>query len=52
MLGRIFLSVLAMLAIKGGVALTGHSIEWIWAAVIALVLVYGGWLFISGDIID
>lgn len=52
MLERFLLSVLVMFAVKGVVALTGHSIEWIWAAVIALALVWGGWLIISGDIID
>lgn len=49
---RFLLGVLLMLAIKGGVALAGHSIAWVWAALIALVLVWGGWLAISGDIID
>lgn len=49
---RFILSLLVMFAIKGGVALVGHNIAWVWAALIALVLVYGGWLIISGDVID
>lgn len=49
--GLIFSAALTLL-IKGGVALTGHSIAWIWAAVIALVIVYGGILIMDGDVIS
>lgn len=38
--------------IKAVVALAGHSIHWVWAALIALVVVYGGWLILDGDVID
>jgi hypothetical protein len=38
--------------IKAGVALAGHSIAWWLAALIAAVLVYGGFLIIDGDWID
>lgn len=49
--GLIFSAILTLL-IKGGVALTGHSIAWVWAAFIALVIVYGGILIIDGDVIS
>jgi hypothetical protein len=51
-IGRMALTVLVALAIKGGVALMHHSIGWLWCVVIAVVFVYGGFLFISGDVID
>lgn len=40
---RLLLSAAVTLLIKGGVALIGHSIAWWLAALIALVLVFGGW---------
>lgn len=49
---RLFLSVLLTLAIKGVVAWSGHSIAWIWAALIAVAVVFVGWLILSGDVID
>jgi hypothetical protein len=45
---KLLVSAAIMLLIKGGVALFGHWIAWWLAAVIALVLVFGGWL-ILGD---
>jgi hypothetical protein len=49
---RLLVSAVLAALIKGGVALFGHSIAWIWAIVIALVIVYGGFLLIEGDIIQ
>lgn len=49
---RLLASALLTLVIRGVVAATGHSIEWLWAALIALVVVFGGWLILSGDVID
>lgn len=46
------LSAALTLLIKGGVAAFGHSIAWWAAGVIAVVLVFGGWLVLSGDWID
>lgn len=45
---RLALSVVLTLAIKGGVALFQHSIAWWAAALISLVVVFGGFL-ILGD---
>ena len=45
---RVALSVILTLAIKGGVALFHHSIAWWAAALIALVVVFGG-VLILGD---
>ncbi len=39
---RTVLWLLVTLLIKGGVALTGHSIPWGWAVVIGFVLVFLG----------
>ena len=49
---RLFFSALIAAAIKGLVAWSGHSIAWVWAIVIALVCVFGGWLILDGDVID
>lgn len=47
---KLVISAVFTLIIKGGVALFGHSIAWWLAAVIALVLAFGGWfIFIDGD---
>lgn len=46
MMSNVAISALLTLVIKGGVALFHHSITWWLAAVIALVLVFGGWLII------
>jgi hypothetical protein len=43
---KLVLSAVVTLIIKGGVALLGASIAWWLAAMIALVLVFGGWLII------
>lgn len=43
---RLLLSAVLTLLIKGGVAVFGHSIAWWFAAVIALVLVFGGWFIL------
>lgn len=49
---RLIASAALAAIIKGGVALTGHSIHWVWTALIALVIVYGGWLILDGDVIE
>lgn len=46
---RLIFSAILALAIKGGVALFHHSIAWWAAALIALVIVFGGFLILSGD---
>lgn len=43
---KAFLSAMLMLLIKGGVAMAGHWIAWWMAALIALAVVFGGWLVI------
>jgi hypothetical protein len=43
---KLAVSALLTLLIKGGVALFGHWIAWWLAALIALVVVFGGWLII------
>lgn len=43
---KLFVSVGITVAIKGGVALFGHWIAWWLAALISLVVVFGGWLII------
>lgn len=43
---KLAVSALLALLIKGGVALFGHWIAWWLAALIALVVVFGGWLII------
>ena len=48
LLGSAFLALL----IKGGVALAGHSIAWMWAAIIAIVVVFGGFIILSEDVIS
>lgn len=45
-------STVAGCLVKGGISLAGHSIDWVWALLIGLTVVYGGWLIITGDIID
>jgi hypothetical protein len=49
---RLIASAALAAIIKGGVALTGHSIHLVWAVLIALVVVYGGWLILDGDAIE
>lgn len=41
------LSMLVGLAIKGAVALAGHSIAWWLAFAIAWIVVWGGWLIVT-----
>lgn len=43
---KLFVSVGITAAIKAGVAIFGGSIAWWLAALIALVVVFGGWLLI------
>ncbi len=43
---KLAVSALLALLIKGGVALFGHWIAWWLAALIALAVVFGGWLII------
>lgn len=45
-LAKLALSAVFTLLIKGVVAMFDHSIAWWLAALIALVLVFGGWLII------
>ncbi|MET0415802.1 MAG: hypothetical protein ABW022_07255 [Actinoplanes sp.] len=42
---KLLLSAVVALVVKRGVALLGSSIAWWIAAVIGLVLVFGGWFF-------
>jgi hypothetical protein len=44
---KLIISACLTLIIKGGVALAGHSIAWWVAGLIALVAVFGGFLWIS-----
>jgi Flp pilus assembly protein protease CpaA len=44
---KLLVSALFTLLIKGGVALFGHWIAWWLAALIALVVVFGGFLFLG-----
>ena len=48
-LARLIVSAVLTLIIKGVVALFEHSITWWLAALIALVVVFGGWLIIDSD---
>ena len=43
---KVLVSAAFTLLIKAGVALFGHSIAWWLAALIALVVVFGGWLIL------
>lgn len=43
---KLLLSAALTLLIKGGMALFSHSIAWWLATVIALVVVFGGWLIL------
>lgn len=43
---KLVLSAIVTLLIKGGFALFGASIHWILAALIALVVVFGGWFIV------
>lgn len=49
--GLVVTAILTVL-IKGGVALAGHSIAWLFAVVIAAVLVFGGFVVFDSDWID
>jgi hypothetical protein len=46
---KLALTALLALAIKGGVALANHSIAWWAAALIAFVVVFGGFLILDSD---
>lgn len=46
-LAKLLVSTAFTLLIKGGVALTGHWIAWWLAALIALVIVFGGMLILN-----
>lgn len=52
LVGGLLVSLVLTPIIKGAVALSGHSIAWLWAAVIALVLAFGGVLVLDSDWID
>ena len=52
MAGRLIGSALLAVVIKVGVALAGLHIGWLWAALIALVVVFGGFLLLSEDVIS
>jgi hypothetical protein len=43
---KLLISALLTVLIKAGVALLGHSVAWWLAALIALVVVFGGWFVI------
>jgi hypothetical protein len=44
---KLALSAVLTLLIKGGVALFDHWIAWWLAALISLVVVFGGWLIVT-----
>lgn len=44
---KLLISAVVTLLIKGGVALFDHWIAWWLAALIALVVVFGGWLILA-----
>lgn len=44
---KLFISAGITVLIKVGVAVTGHWIAWWLAALIALVVTFGGWLIIT-----
>lgn len=47
---KVALSAAVALLVKGGVAMAGHWVAWWLAALIGLVVVFGGWLIIvDGD---
>lgn len=46
---KLLASALLTVLIKGGVALLQHSIAWWAAALISLVVVFGGFLILSSD---
>ncbi len=46
-LAKLLITAVVTLLIKGGVALVGHWMAWWLAALIALVLVFGGWLVVT-----
>lgn len=45
-LAKLLVSAAFALLIKAGVALSGHWIAWWLAALISLVVVFGGWLIL------
>jgi len=47
---KLLISVMLTAAIKVGVTVLGHWIAWWLAALIALVVVFGGWLIIGDDL--
>jgi hypothetical protein len=52
LVGGFLVSLVLTPIVKGAVALSGHSIAWLWAAVIALFLTFGGVLILDSDWID
>jgi hypothetical protein len=46
---KLLIALVLTLVIKGGVALFDHWIAWWAAALIAAVVVFGGWLILTGD---
>jgi integral membrane sensor domain MASE1 len=52
LLAKIAASLVLTLLIKGGVALFDHWIAWWLAGLIALVVVFGGFLLIDSDDLD
>lgn len=48
-LWKVLASAVLTVLIKGGVALFQHSIAWWTAALIALVVVFGGFLILDSD---
>lgn len=49
---KLVISAAFMVLIKIGVAAFHHSISWLIAAFISLIIVFGGWLLIDGDWIE
>jgi hypothetical protein len=48
-IGKVIIAAVLTLAIKGGVALFHHWIAWWLAALISIVVVFGGFLILDGD---
>lgn len=47
--GKLIIAAILTLAIKGGVALAHHWIAWWLAALIAVVITFGGFLILDSD---
>lgn len=45
-------SALVGLLVKAVVAASGHSVAWVWAMLIGLAIVFGGFLILDSDVIS